>query len=80
MDQFHDYLQEVIDGGKPNLDDVGSLIVMAMHGCGGDWSSAVKALQLATYQLLSSPIGKEAAECFTGAVYHLEIWADPEGF
>ena len=79
FDSFDDYMNDIVKAGtKANLDDIGTLLTIAVLQSGPHFDSAhleaaITTLEMAIKKLANLPIGKDAAEILGAAIYQMNV-------
>lgn len=82
MEMTEDYINDTAKAHDANIGDVASIIALAILEADGDYAKAIQALENATNALRARPIGQQAAQCFSQAIYHIGVFdeaSDLEG-
>lgn len=75
LEGTNDYIDDTTKAGNLRGGrDIGNIIAMAILEADGHHEAAIEAIERASRELLELPGGKEAAECFAGAVEAIENW------
>lgn len=75
---FKNNLEHAIRTKEFDLDAIGGLIAQAIIDCRGDYDAAHTALSEAKKKLSTIPACEPLLQCFEGALYQLEVAAEPD--
>lgn len=75
-----DFASDTAAEDDGDLSAIGSIISLAILESAGNHEQAIEALKTAGVLLSGCKIGEQATQCFSSAIYHLEVFIETESY